>query len=259
MEEAVKYSRHLTSLVSWVRSAFANPSGRSETICGCLWIFGILLLVHITLGSISLATQDQVEDDAPIARQNALLRTHFREMLHPRTRTPPNELQIASNDEFVERFIDRQIDNYLKEIDKQLNRLNSNLTVAEEVRDRVLLLRNICSTEGLQKEAFVRFDRALKEVQDSADSLKDQLQFAFNGLGRKTELEHVVDKRGKEDFYQEELRFLRQQSKLAEEGIRDYLFRSVSTVEVRELREENMVVCLSLVEKMAREVRRSLS
>jgi len=258
MEELVKYSRPLASLVPWVQSALENPFGRSETISGCLWIFGILLLVHITLGSTSLAKQDQVEDDAPIARQNELLRTHFREMLHPRTRTPPNELQIASDDEFVERFVDRQIDNYLKEIDKQLNRLNSNLTAGENLRDRVLVLRGISLTQGLQEEAFVRFNRALKEVQDSADSLKDQLKFAFRGLGSKAELEHVVGHSSKVNFYQEELRFLRQQSKLAEEGIRDYLFRSVSTVEVRDLREENMVVCLSLVEQMAREVRRSL-
>jgi hypothetical protein len=202
--------------------------------------------------------QDQDEEKLPAARQNLLLRSHFRQM-YPKSATGWNSShKLPPNDAFLEGFIDRQIDDYLERIEEELTRLETNLAVAEKLRERILGLQIASGVSQQRAEALVGFDRALKEVQSSADNLKDQLEYAFTGLQGKKKLEHVVDSTSQEDFYEEELWFLRRQTDEADERIRNYLFRSVNTVDVKDLQEDTMMVCLYWVEKMAQEIRRSL-
>jgi hypothetical protein len=222
----------------------------------------VLFFFMVALAIASSTPQDEqpVErEELPAARQNVLLRSHFREM-YPRSASGGwnRRYEQPANDDFTERFIDRQIDNYLKELEKHLNRLEINMTVAEGLRARILTIRTDSTLRQQYEEAVEGFDEALEEVQKGADRLKDQLEYAFTGLQGKKRLEHEIDSTSQEDFYGEELRFLRRQIEEADERVRNYLFRSVNTVDVKELQEETMMVCLYQVEQMAREVRKSL-
>jgi hypothetical protein len=222
-----------------------------------------VLLFLMVASAIASSTQQDGQpaesEDLPAARQNALLRSHFREM-YPRSASGGwnRRYEELANDDFTERFIDRQIDNYLEELEKQLDRLEINMTVAEGLRARILTIRTDSTLTQQYEEALEGFEEALEEVQKGADRLKDQLEYAFTGLQGKRRLDQVVDSTSQEDFYREELLFLRRQIDEADERIRNYLFRSVNTVDVKELQEETMMVCLYQVEQMAREVRKSL-
>ncbi len=254
-----------------MRSLAARGVSNSAGTFGCIgdtlpvlstWILVCLFLV-VSLPVSSLAAQQDNEhqdpEELPAARQNALLRSHFREM-YPGSPTGGwnRDYRPPANDQFAESFIDRQIDHYLEHVEEQLVRLETNLAVAERLRNRILTLRIDSALKRQYKEALVGFERALKEVQNSADNLKDQLEYAFTGLAGKKKLEHTVDSASRESFYEEELRFLRRQTAEAERRIRNYLFRSVNTVDVKDLQEETMLVCLYQVEKMAKEIRRDL-
>lgn len=203
--------------------------------------------------------EEQNGEELPAARQNALLRSHFREM-YPRYVSGWSNRGFRSleNDEFAERFIDRQIDNYLKDIEDQLAQLETNLTAAELLRERILTYRADPATDQEYREALGRFEMALNKVQNHAGNLKDQLEYAFSGLEGKKKLTHKIDSTSLENFYEEELRFLRRRAQEAERRIRDYLFFSVNTVDVKELQQETMLVCLYQVQQMAKEIRKSL-
>lgn len=225
-----------------------------------LWI-PVLLFLMVASALASPVSQDEQPNEAeelPAARQNTLLRSHFREM-YPRSAAGGwNRSYDPPNDDFTERFIDRQIDSYLEEIERQLDRLEINMTVAEGLRERILAIRTDSAPAQQYEEAMEGFEKALEEVQKGADQLKDQLEYAFTGLQGKRRLDHRVDSTSRENFYGEELLFLRRRIDEAEERIRNYLFRSVNTVDVKELQEETMMVCLYQVGRMAREVRKDL-
>ncbi len=224
----------------------------------CAWILvGLFLAVSLPVSSLAAQDQQQDVEEPPAARQNALLRSHFGEMSPPRS-TWRLGYKPPANDEFAESFIDRQIDDYLAKVEEQLVRLETNLAVAEKLRERILTLRTDSAAKQQYEEALVGFERTLKEIQNSADSLKNKLEYAFAGLAGKRKLEHTIDSTSRENFYAEELRFLRRQTEQADERIRNYLFRSVNTVDVKDLQEETMLVCLYQVEKMAKEIRKNL-
>ncbi|MDA2923526.1 hypothetical protein MYX65_02530, partial [Acidobacteria bacterium AH-259-L09] len=171
----------------------------------------------------SLGAQDREEEKLPPARQNPLLREHFRGRL--------DEIGLFKeerrlNDAFMERFIDRQIDHYLSQLRQKLDLLKTHFA---EVERAGKAMREATCAEKIQ-EARVRYRDALEEVQDQAGSLRSLLGYVLAELKSKNDFKPQIDKRAKDSAFEKETQFIGEQIAKAEERIHRYFFESNNTI-----------------------------
>ena len=180
------------------------------------------------------------------ARQNAILRAYFRKQ-YMSLRVERYEF----NQTFMEKYVDRQIDTFLDDVDARLKQLVEDLTLAEREHEAWLLDTD---PETTRAEEW-RLENALDEVADTAGGLKSKLSRVFVQLDGKERLPIEVQA---QDGYQEEMSYLRDQVSEAERRICDYLFRTTNTVPYQNLKGENMLIRLFWAEKTAEEIRKQL-
>jgi len=187
--------------------------------------------------------EDEDEPPPPAARQNTILRAYFRRQ-YLNLRSERYDL----NETFMEKYVDRQIDVFLADIDSRLKELKYWLDQAEEAHQNMLTAED----ENQKKGARKQLAKALKEVDNSAGGLKNKLLNIFLRLDSKERLPIQID--SKTD-HREEMAFLREQVDTAEIRIRDYLFRATNTVPYLDLKGENMMIRLYWAEKTADGIR----
>jgi hypothetical protein len=187
--------------------------------------------------------EEEKEPPPPAARQNTILRGYFRSQ-YMNLRSERYDL----NETFMEKYVDRQIDVFLADIDSRLEELRDWLDRAEEAHATMLHSED----ENQKQQARKRLERALKEVDKSAGGLKSKLLNVFLRLDSKEDL--PIEIGWKADF-REEMVFLREQVETAEMRIRDYLFRATNTVPYLDLKGENMMIRLYWAEKTADRIR----
>lgn len=187
--------------------------------------------------------KDEEERPPPPSRQNAILRAYFRSQYRS-LRTEGFDL----DETFLERYVDRQIDSFLEDIESRLARLRYWLARAEQAHASVLASTN----PRAEKEEMVELATVLKEVDNTAGGLRGKLGNIFIQLDGKKKLPIDVNPA---DGFQEELTFLREQVDEAENRIRDYLFRTTNTIPYQSLKGENMMIRLYWAEKTADGIR----
>jgi len=215
-----------------------------------LVIVPLLICVGMVLLTSALAqdpagksSEDQSKEKTlPAARQNTLLRDFFR-ALYPRyQREPPV-------DEFVENFVDSQIDALLKEIQEKLDDLNQSCDMAMKLRERWL---NAPAQE--KNPARIALVATLRRLADRSDDLADRLSSLFVGLKRDKKIDFVRSANDNSDGFRREFAFLQLQVDEATRLVDDYFFRSTNTVKVADLGSENMLVRLDWAEFMAKDL-----
>jgi hypothetical protein len=158
-------------------------------------------------------------------------------------------------DPFVEEFVDRQIDAFIGEIRSKLEELKTNLSVAEKLRERLI-------SENMQPSvlhsAVRAFDAALEETEDSADDLRDMLSTVLVGLERKGSFKESIFESSYGNWYEKEVRYIRERITDSEKRIHSYLFESRNVVHANELKEESMMTCLFFAEQMAKIIRKDM-
>ncbi len=212
----------------------------------------LLLLLLISgygqvLGSATLwgFQEETIGEDTPppAARQNAILRAYFREQ-YLNLRTERYDL----NETFMERYVDRQIDSFLEDIDSRLKALRYSLEEVERAYNELSRATN----SGTKREDLTRLATLLKEIDNNAGGLRGKLLNVFIQLDGK---ENLPIKITSADDYRKEMKFLREQVDEAEKRIREYLFQNRSTVPYQDLKRENMIIRLYWAEKTAEGIR----
>jgi hypothetical protein len=187
------------------------------------------------------------EPPPPKARSNPLLRQFFRE-LYP---SKPSG-GMAANEEFLDRFVDRQIDRFVEDIDVRLGELVAAMEVTERLRTRYF------DGGGDRVEVHRALAGSLRRIGDLASGLSGRLAMVFRGLERRKRLEIRIPPESRADGFVEEVDFIGRQVTEADRLVRDYLFRGTNTVTLEDLGGEDMLVRLDWAEKMSREVARAL-
>ncbi len=185
------------------------------------------------------------------SRQNLILRGHFRRQFA----ISFESIARGSDDPFMGRYIDAQIDHYLKNVRVKLLRMKVGYSTARETIDE--------GSVGLKKKLSVvqrkRVKNALKQLADAANGLRSMIAtILLGGLDGKGDLRPRVGPTGKETAFASEMKFLEDEISLAEERILGYFFSQTHTVEVDEIRNQNMLVHLYRVREMAKKLRKAL-
>jgi len=196
------------------------------------------------LFALPTAEEEDEEDESPPpgARQNDILRAYFRNQ-YVSLRTERYDL----NESFMERYIDRQIDAFLEDVDSRLKGLNSSLDQAEKVYRKLAE----CADPDVERELA----EDLEEVDDAAGGLRGRLANIFLQLDGKEKLPIEINA---SDGFGEEMTFLKNQIHEAEKRIRDYLFQTTNTIPYQNLKGENMIIRLHWAEKTAEGIRDEL-
>ncbi len=197
----------------------------------------------------SFAPVSREEEDPSPARQNPILRAHFRRQL----------VNIRSfgasgrgrRDPFLEDYIDRQIDHYLSELREKLVDLNNHFAQVEQAQETILQ----GSSEQAIAQARVQWRNALKGVQDEAGDAWNMLRYVLTVLEDKGDLK-PVEPQEPGSLYEGETHFIGEQIGKAEKRIIEYLFEVESVIQLEDLKGENMLIHLYLAREMAKKIRK---
>ena len=158
--------------------------------------------------------------------------------------------QSLPGQEFVDRYVDLQIESFARKVDQELKELVTTTDSLDRLRTRW-----VAATEGpARKEAAVAMAVMLRGLAKQADSLADLLQAVFPDLQRNKKLDMTIEKKDEADGYLRQMTFIDAQVSKAEQLIRDYLFRPAQTIGVNDLSSENMLMRLDWVEALAKRV-----
>ena len=199
--------------------------------------------------SFALSTHQEEEEEVAPARQNPILRAHFRRQFS-NMRTF-NTRGMGRRDPFLEDYVDRQIDHYLKELREKLTRLNNHFAKVEQTQETI----RQASSAQTGEQARAHWRDSLKEVQDSSSDLWNMLRYVLTVLEDKGDLK-TLEPRGPDSLYESEVQFIGEQIKEAEKRISEYFFQTESVIELDDLKGVNMLIHLYLAREMAKHIRR---
>lgn len=193
-------------------------------------------------------TSDQ---EVNVARQNPILRAHFQKQFD---RTF-DSFDRGADDPFVERYIDGQIDHYLKNLRVRLLRMRVGYISTKEALDG----KSGELPQRLPRTLHRRLKDSLKQLADAANGLRSMIERILSGgLDRNGQVKPRVGRGSRETAFARELRFLKGEMESAEQRINDYFLNPTFTVDVEELRNQNMLVHLYRVREMANRLRKAL-
>jgi len=198
--------------------------------------------------SFALSTHQEEEEVVAPARQNPILRAHFRRQF-ANMRSFGGRAR-GRRDPFLEDYIDRQIDHYLSELREKLAQLNNHFAQVEQAQETILQ----GSSAQAIGQARVQWRKALKEVQDEAGDLWNMLRFVLTVLEDKGDLKPFEPQRP-DSLYEKETQFIGEQIGKAEKRITEYLFQVESVIQLEDLKGENMLIHLYLAREMAKKIR----
>ena len=194
----------------------------------------------------SFAPGAQEEEELPPARQNPILRAHFRRQF-------PNMRSFRrreGRDHFLDDFVDRQIDHYLSELRAKLADLDNHFAQVEQAQETILQ----GSSAQAVGQARVQWRNALKGVQDEAGDLWNMLRYVLTALEDKGDLK-PFEPQGSDSVYEKEIQFIGAQIGKAEKRITEYFFRVESVIQLEDLKGKNMLIHLYLAREMTKKVR----
>ena len=210
----------------------------------------------------SFALSAQEEEELPPARQNPVLRAHFRrQFANMRSFSTsardfgefPDEGHGIDNtlQPLLDDYIDRQIDRYLSELREKLAHLNNHFAQLEQAQKTILQ----GSSAQAIGQARVQWRNALKGVQDEAGDLWNILRYVLKALEDKGALK-PLEPQGPDSLYEKETQSIGEQIGKAEKRITEYFFQVESVIQLEDLKGENMLIHLYLAREMAKKIRK---
>lgn len=215
---------------------------------------GILIWAIWWITTVGAAVRAQSPEEAPekpdekltYMMENPLLREFFANQIAAGSMSG----QPPLGREFVDRYVDMQIESFARKVDRELKRLAATTDGVDQLRERW-----VAAKEGPErKEAGTALAVMLRELAKQADGLADLLQAVFPDLRRNKKLDMTIEKKDEGDGYLRQMTFIDTQVAKAEQLIRDYLFRSAQTIRLNDLSSENMLMRLDWVEAISKRV-----
>lgn len=219
----------------------------------CFVFSAVLLLGALPVAGLPSHAQEipdppENSEDAPVpaARQNVLLRDFFLRLF-----PGVSEGRVDPDDLWVERFVDRQIDVFVEEIDRSLTRLMEQAELIVQLRERTL-----SAEPAVVKETELSLRAALRRLASDCGSLAGRLNLVFPTLRRKSRIPANEVTRPDPESEPDRYELLVSQIAAADRMVRQYLFTSNSVVELADLQGEDMLVRLESAQQLARELSR---
>ncbi|MEE8161351.1 MAG: hypothetical protein V3T61_06915 [Acidobacteriota bacterium] len=232
---------------AWHQVLFLVSTGAHLSRLRCLSIAAGCL--HIALAS-SLILGQGPEEPFP-ARQNPILRQYFRKQFYE-TRVLHNR-RIPSTPTFVEHFVDRQIDYYLRKLREKLDSMSFHFAHLEGA---VQGLRPGL-TEQNRSQARELWRKSLEQIHDDSGALRSMISYVFTELKNKDSGKAHIRPDAIDSGFQEERVYLGEQISEAEHRIRGYFFKSKNTIQVEELKGENMLIHLHRVREVSKAMKKA--
>jgi hypothetical protein len=206
----------------------------------------------VGFGSLSAAIpqEEQVEpENAPLARQNTILRAYFRKRFA--TMRSFHNTPVSRNDPFAEDFVDRQIDHFLSELQEKLLLLRSHFSSVQASRSALL---EVISAEERQP-ARLRWENSLRQVERNSKDVWNMLRYVFTDLEDRDRFKPRFNFHDVESIFRRQTEFMGEEIAEAERKIKHYFFESGSTVQVEDLKGENMLIHLYHVRQLAKKLK----
>ena len=201
----------------------------------------VAVLVLFSCTSLLGREEDEVP---PIALQNQILRSHFRDQflaLHS-VREPH-----TAPSRFAQTFVDRQIEHLLHRVERKLEILRNSVDDLIEIR------RQVADGESdLGSKVRSQWREGTRRVSRSAEDLRGMLAVIFLQLRAKDDFQPEANRAENNFFFEVEITQLNGETKAATRLIRSYLFNAASTVHITDLRHTNMLIFLYHIRQMAR-------
>lgn len=187
-----------------------------------------------------------------IARQNPILREYFRKQAQ--NIGIPNRGRFSRNSRFIEGFVNRRIDHFMEEMHENIRLLKSNMAEVKHLNDLLISTRSPAEIETL----YQPWHAALDGLEDEAKDLRNMLSYLFPQLRNRNKFKPQIDTKSRDNGFTREIRFLENQVMKAEKRITDYFLNAGTTIELNDLKTENMLICLNSIRLMAREMKQAL-
>ena len=210
-----------------------------------------LYLAVVGFGGVRYGQQEAAPEleVSPPARQNTILRAYFRKQFtNMRSfRNSPN----WRNDPFIEDFVDRQIDHFLSQLQEKLSLLRSHFSQVESSREALL------EVTSLQEEhsARLQWERSLREVEKNSGDVWNMVRYIFTGLEDRDRFKPRISSHDKELVFRRQVEFMGEEIVEAEREIQYYFFESGRTVQVEDLKGENLLIHLYHVRQLAKKLK----
>ena len=188
----------------------------------------------------------------PSARPNPILREYFRKQA--RSIGIPSRGRFLQNSRFIEGFIDRRIDHFMEKLQEKIRLLKSNMAEIQRLNSLLMSTKSPTEIETLHQPWLA----ALDGLEDEAKDLRNMLSYLFPQLRNRNKFKPQIDTGPLENGLNREIRFLVNQVKKAEKRITDYFLKAGTTIELNDLKSENMLICLNRIRLMAREMKQAL-
>ena len=190
-------------------------------------------------------------DTLEFARENPVLRDHFlRQHIQMTSHMDLyGNLRYRGNIRLLEREVDRLIDHFLGRVSHQLGTLKIHFNTVLRSREEML---SKASNQESRREAQARWKDSLETMADEAEDLRKILSHVLRGLDNKSDFKPEIEANANNSGFHKEIQFIQEQIVKAEQRIRDYFFVPTHTVNLKDLRGENVMIYLYRVGKMSK-------
>jgi hypothetical protein len=193
------------------------------------------------------------QDPLRYARENPVLRDYFAKVTLEANLMPGRNgsYRLVGDPSIMKKQTDGLIDIFLKNLVSKMVLLKSTLRTCQEDRREFLAS---ASREGTQAELELRWLKSLRDLSDRAADVHRLMSYPLTKLaGKDTYRPHIQpeDQRG---GFKVEMDFMADQTRNAEQGIVDFLFRPTHTVSVAQLQSGGMLSNLMRIRTMALEL-----
>jgi len=189
---------------------------------------------------------------------NILLRHYFLERyfeLHgdrtvfPATVPPEERLGRRSSDPMAERFVNIQVDQFLTELEQKLTAMKSTVRELEAVRQDAV---SDHATDDASTRARMR--QLAEDMGNRAEDLFDMVALVVVDLRAKNDVRPPSSSDA--EFFGKEVGFLRKQVGKAEGRIKALFLQPTHTVDLEELRGDNVLTELKSIEEVSKDIKK---
>ncbi len=149
--------------------------------------------------------------------------------------------------------MDRQIDYYLRKLREKLDSMILHFGQLEGAAQGL----HSGSTEQSRSQARELWRKSLEQIHDDSGALRSMIGYVFRELKSKDSFKAQIRPDAVDSGFAEDRLYLGEQISEAEHRIRGYFFKSENTIQLEELKGENMLIHLHRVREMSKAMKKA--
>ena len=157
-----------------------------------------------------------------------------------------------TNDPMAEEFVNTQIDQFMNDLERKLGAMKSTVNELETIRQDA-----VSSQATENRSTLARVRELAQDVGDRAGDLYRMVALVVMDLRPKDDVLPPVSSGA--DFLGNELRFLRKQVGKAEGRIKALFLQPTHTVDLDELRGDNVLTELKSIEQVSKDIKKKVT